>query len=62
MTVSQQRMSTNLLKVMVYMPPELKESLEQLARKENRSLSNLIVTTLQKFVAESGAQYDDSAF
>ncbi len=53
MTVSPLRMSTNLLKVMVYMPPELKESLEQLAQKENRSLSNLIVTTLQKFVVES---------
>ena len=53
MTVSQARMPTNLLKVMVYMPPELKESLEVLARKENRSLSNLIVTALQKLIAES---------
>lgn len=45
-------MATNLLKVMVYMTPELKESLEQLGKKENRSLSNLIVTILQKKVTE----------
>ena len=34
------------------MTPELKESLEQLGKKENRSLSNLIVTILQKKVTE----------
>jgi predicted DNA-binding protein len=41
--------STKLTKVMVYMPPELKERLETLAEKENRSLSNLIVTIAQQW-------------
>jgi predicted HicB family RNase H-like nuclease len=45
-------MSTNLIKTMVYMPPELREALEGMAEKENRSLSNLIVTLLQRAVDE----------
>ncbi|MFB2976556.1 hypothetical protein [Microseira sp. BLCC-F43] len=39
-------------KTMVYMPPELREALERMAAKENRSLSNLIVTLLQRAVEE----------
>lgn len=34
------------------MPPELREALEAIATKENRSLSNLIVTLLQQAVEE----------
>lgn len=45
-------MPTNLVKTMVYMPPELREALERMAAKENRSLSNLIVTLLQRAVEE----------
>jgi fructose-1,6-bisphosphatase/sedoheptulose 1,7-bisphosphatase-like protein len=35
-------------RVMVTMPQELKDKLEDEANKENRSLSNYIVTILQK--------------
>ena len=45
-------MPTNLIKTMVYMPPDLRETLQQMATQENRSLSNLIVTLLQKAVEE----------
>ncbi|MGD2179901.1 ribbon-helix-helix domain-containing protein [Lusitaniella coriacea] len=45
-------MPTNLVKTMVYMPPELREALERMAKQENRSLSNLIVTLLQRTVEE----------
>lgn len=45
-------MPTNLIKTMVYMPPELREALEEIAKQENRSLSNLIVTLLQQAVDE----------
>jgi len=41
---------TNLSKTMVYMPDELKEALVKRAKRENRSLSNLIVTLLQESV------------
>ena len=41
---------TNLSKTMVYMPDELKETLVKRAKRENRSLSNLIVTLLQESV------------
>jgi|LFRM01.2.fsa_nt_gb metal-responsive CopG/Arc/MetJ family transcriptional regulator len=34
----------------VTMPKDLKSVLEEQAKKENRSLSNLIVTILQKYV------------
>ena len=40
------------IKTMVYMPPELREALERMAAKENRSLSNLIVTLLQRAVED----------
>lgn len=36
--------------VLVNMDKELKEKLVQLAKEQNRSLSNLIVTVLQKYV------------
>jgi predicted DNA-binding protein len=49
---SQQSMATNLVKTMVYMPPELRETLEKLAKRENRSLSNLIVTVMQHYAEE----------
>jgi predicted HicB family RNase H-like nuclease len=45
-------MPTNLIKTMVYMPPELRAALERMAKRENRSLSNLIVTLLQQVVEE----------
>lgn len=31
-------------------PIELKEQLEEIAKKENRSFNNLVITVLQKFV------------
>lgn len=48
----QTKMPTSLAKIMIYAPPDLKEAIEYLAKKENRSLSNYIVTTLQRVVEE----------
>ena len=41
------------IKTMVYLPLELREALKHVAVKENRSLSNLIVTLLQGAVKEA---------
>lgn len=41
--------SRNKTGVLVNMDKELKERLVQLARKQNRSLSNLIVTVLKSY-------------
>ncbi|WP_079681648.1 ribbon-helix-helix domain-containing protein [Planktothrix sp. PCC 11201] len=49
-TQSAKAVPTNLSKTMVYMPDELKEALVKWAKRENRSLSNLIVTLLQESV------------
>lgn len=51
---------TKLTKVMVYMPPDLKEVLESLAIKENRSLSNLIVTVMQQWSEKQDSSVTDS--
>ncbi len=51
-TQSVKAVSTNLSKTMVYMPDELKEALVKRAKRENRSLSNLIVTLLQKSIED----------
>lgn len=53
MAVSSQPMATNLVKTMVYMPPDLREVLEKIAKRENRSLSNLIVTVMQRYAEEA---------
>ena len=42
--------SRNKTGVLVNMDKELKERLVQLAREQNRSLSNLIVTVLKSYV------------
>lgn len=54
MAITQERMPTSLAKIMIYAPHHDKELWEKLARKENRSLSNWIVTTLQKVATENG--------
>lgn len=50
---------TKLTKVMVYMPPDLKEILESLAVKENRSLSNLVVTVMQQWSERQNSTVTD---
>ena len=59
MVANTQSMPTNLNKVMVYMPQEVKEALEKLAKRENRSLSNLIVTTMRRYAEEQGYKFAD---
>lgn len=39
--------------VLVNMDKELKEKLAKLAKEQNRSLSNLIVTVLQNYVSDT---------
>lgn len=44
--------SDNNTRVMVTIPKELRETLQKIAKEENRSLSNLIVTILDSYVKE----------
>ena len=44
--------SKNNTRVLVTMPKELKAQLEKLAKENNRSLSNFIVTVLQEKVTQ----------
>ncbi|WP_072718560.1 ribbon-helix-helix domain-containing protein [Planktothrix tepida] len=55
-TQSVKAVPTNLSKTMVYMPDELKEALVKRAKRENRSLSNLIVTLLQEVVKNAESE------
>ena len=48
MAVSEDKTRTNIT-----IPKELKSRLEELAKKENRSFNNLVITVLQKY-AEGG--------
>ena len=43
----------NKTRINITIPKELKARLEEIAKKENRSFNNLVITVLQKFV-ESG--------
>lgn len=52
--------STSLAKIMIYAPYDLKETIERLAKKENRSLSNYIVTVLQRIAEEENEQVTDA--
>jgi len=52
--------STSLAKIMIYAPYDLKEKIERLAKKENRSLSNYIVTVLQRIAEEENEQVMDT--
>jgi hypothetical protein len=45
---------------MIYAPYDLKETIERLAKKENRSLSNYIVTVLQRIAEEENEQVMDA--
>ncbi|WP_017714732.1 hypothetical protein [Kamptonema formosum] len=45
-----------VVKTMIYMPTPLRASVEELAKEDNRSLSNFIVTTLQRVVDERARQ------
>ena len=38
--------------------PSLKKALENLARKENRSLSNYVITLLMKHLEEKGVNWE----
>lgn len=49
MAVGSDKTRTNIT-----MPIDLKTKLEEIAKKENRSLNNLVVTILQKFVDGGG--------
>jgi predicted transcriptional regulator len=55
----QTEMPTSLAKIMIYAPRDLKEAIERLAKKENRSLSNYIVTALQRIAEEENEQVTD---
>lgn len=55
-TTLQTKMPTSLAKIMIYAPYDLKETIERLAKKENRSLSNYIVTVLQRIAEEENEQ------
>jgi hypothetical protein len=54
------KMPTSLAKIMIYAPYDLKETIERLAKKENRSLSNYIVTVLQRIAEEENEQVMDA--
>ena len=45
-------MATEKSRMMLSMPVELKEQLEVIAKADNRSVTNLIVTVLQKYIKE----------
>jgi hypothetical protein len=45
-----------VVKTMIYMPADLRASVEELAKEDNRSLSNFIVTALQRVVDERARQ------
>lgn len=49
MSIGSDKVRTN-----VTFPIALKEKLEEIAKKENRSLNNLIITILQKYVDSVG--------
>jgi excinuclease UvrABC nuclease subunit len=51
---------SSLAKIMIYAPRDLKEAIERLAKKENRSLSNYIVTALQRLAGEEKEQVIDT--
>ena len=40
-------------RTLITIPKELKQQLEQFAEQDNRSLNNLIVTILKKYVSDS---------
>ena len=42
--------SENNTRVLVTMPKETKEKLEKLAKEDNRSLNNMIVTIINKYL------------
>jgi predicted DNA-binding protein len=44
--------SENNTRVLVTMPKETKESLEKLAKEDNRSVNNLILTILNKYLSD----------
>jgi len=39
-------------RVLVTMPRELREKLQEMANKENRTLSNFVLTIIQKYLEE----------
>jgi len=45
--------ATNKAKVFAYIDPELKEGLEQLAERRNRSVSNLVETLIQQEIEKA---------
>lgn len=45
MAISQDKTRTNIT-----IPKDLKEKLEQIAKEENRSFNNLLITVLQEYV------------
>ena len=45
MSISQDKTRTNIT-----IPKDLKEKLEQIAKEENRSFNNLLITVLQEYV------------
>jgi hypothetical protein len=59
-TTPQIKMPTSLAKIMIYAPYDLKETIERLAKKENRSLSNYIVTVLQRIAEKENEQVTDT--
>lgn len=44
------KISENNTRTLITIPKKLKEELEKIATEENRSLNNLIVTTLKNYV------------
>lgn len=44
--------SENNTRVLVTMPKETKERLEKLAKEDNRSVNNLILTILNKYLSD----------
>jgi predicted DNA-binding protein len=42
--------SENNIRVLVTMPKETKEKLEKLAKEDNRSVNNLILTVINKYI------------
>lgn len=45
--------SKNNTRTLITLPKELKERLEQMAKEENRSFNNLVVTVLKTFADSS---------
>ena len=47
------KISDKNTRTLITIPKELKKQLEQLAKKDNRSFNNLVITVLSNYVADS---------